>query len=166
MTQIKFDTKVLAGVGEALDGHAEDMFRQRAGRWVAVVELAHVERTEPGRDEEKETSVKLRITGIEIAPDELVDEQLREAMRDMYKRRTRSGTLFQDGEDAPAGTRPVGDLIPPALPPGHLVELEPLDAEIVEDEANEDHDNTDEPVDLADHDEDDTDDGDPRADVA
>jgi hypothetical protein len=165
VTKIKFDSKVVAAVSEALDGFTEDMFKQRAGRWVAVVEFGHVERTEPGADEEAEASVKLRVTCAEVAPDELVDEQLREAMRDMYMRRTKVGTLFQQ-EDETTGTRPASDLIPPALPPGRLLELEALDVEVVEDQDDEDEDHdAKEPVDLADHDED-TDDGDQQADVA
>ena len=92
--QVKFDSKVLADVEEALEPHARDMFRLRQGRWMAVVELAHVERTEPGPDEEKLPSVKIRVGGIEVAADDLSDERLRQVQSDMYQRRTSSGTLF------------------------------------------------------------------------
>jgi len=93
VTQIKFDSKVVADVADALTRHAPEMFKERAGHWMAVVELAHVERTEPGPEEEKEPSVKLRVTAIEVAPDDYADERLREVQRDLFERRTRAGTL-------------------------------------------------------------------------
>jgi len=93
VTDIKFDSKVLADVAEALEVHADDMFKQRKGRWIAVVELAHVERVEPGPDEDKEPTVKLRVVGIEVAADEFTDERLRQAQRSMYRARTQAGTL-------------------------------------------------------------------------
>ncbi|MER5769576.1 hypothetical protein [Streptomyces sp. NPDC001985] len=92
---IKFDSKVLTDVAEALEPHATEMFRQRRGRWMAVVELAHVERTEPGPDEDKAPAVKVRITSIEVAGDEISGGRLRGIQREMYDRRTSSGTLFQ-----------------------------------------------------------------------
>ncbi|WP_055696531.1 hypothetical protein [Streptomyces silaceus] len=96
MPDIKFDSKVLEDVKDALDGHAMEMFKQRKGRWMAVVELAHVERVEPGPDEEKVPTVKLRIVGIEVADNEFADERLRELQRGLYRLRTKGGTL--DGE--------------------------------------------------------------------
>lgn len=96
MTDIKFDSKVLEGVAESLEDHTDTMFNQRKGRWMAVVELAHVERTEPGPDEEKNPSVKVRIVGIEVAGDDFSDERLRELQRGLFRLRTAGGTL--DGE--------------------------------------------------------------------
>lgn len=96
MPEIKFDSKVLEDVKEALADHSLDMFRQRKGRWMAVVELAHVERVEPGPEEDKFPSVKLRIVAIEVAADEYTDERLRELQRGLYRLRTKGGTL--DGE--------------------------------------------------------------------
>lgn len=96
MTDIKFDSKVLEGVAESLEDHADAMFRQRKGRWMAVVELAHVERTEPGPDEEKNPSVKIRVVDIEVAADNYSDERLRELLRGLFRQRTSGGTL--DGE--------------------------------------------------------------------
>lgn len=97
MTDIKFDSKVLEAVAEALEPHADDMFKLRRGRWMAVVELTHVERIEPGPDEEKAPSVKLRVTGVEVAGDEVNDERLRQLQRQMFERRTSAGTLFHPG---------------------------------------------------------------------
>lgn len=93
MTDIKFDSKVLEGVAESLEDHADAMFQQRKGRWLAVVELTHVERIEPGPDEEKSPSVKLRVTDIEVAGENVTDDQLRELLRRMFRARTTAGTL-------------------------------------------------------------------------
>ncbi|MEV0915449.1 hypothetical protein AB0I93_14410 [Streptomyces sp. NPDC049967] len=96
--EIKVDSKVIADVAEALEPFADAMFRNRQGRWMAIVELAHVERTEPGPEEEKFPSVKVRVTGIEVAADEFTDERLRQQQQDLYRRRTSDGTL--DAVDA------------------------------------------------------------------
>jgi hypothetical protein len=103
MPDVKIDSKVLEDVKDALADHALEMFRQRKGRWMAVVELAHAERTEPGPDEDKFPSVKVRIVSIEVAPDDYSDERLRELQRGMYQLRTKSGTL--DAELNPDVTR-------------------------------------------------------------
>ncbi|NJP70403.1 hypothetical protein [Streptomyces sp. C1-2] len=97
---VKFDSKVLTDVAEALEPHATEMFKQRRGRWMAVVELSHVERTEPGPDEDKQPSVKVRVTGIEVAADEITSGRLRGVQREMYDRRTSGGTLFEDHSDS------------------------------------------------------------------
>jgi hypothetical protein len=96
---VKFDSKVLTDVAEALEPHATEMFKQRRGRWIAIVELAHVERTEPGPDEDKNPTVKLRVTSIEVAADEITGGRLRGLQREMYDRRTSGGTLFQAGNE-------------------------------------------------------------------
>ncbi|MFF3511575.1 hypothetical protein [Streptomyces sp. NPDC002573] len=96
---VKFDSKVLTDVAEALEPLAEEMFKQRRGRWMAVVELAHVERTEPGPDEDKQPTVKVRVTSIEVAADEVTRGRLRGVQREMYDRRTSGGTLFQQDDE-------------------------------------------------------------------
>lgn len=90
---VKFDSKILTDVAEALEPHASEMFKQRKGRWVAVVEFAHVERTEPGPDEEKDPSVKVRITDLEIAAGAFYEDEVRKLLRELYQRRTSDGTL-------------------------------------------------------------------------
>lgn len=92
---VKFDTKVLADVAEALEPYSSEMFKQRKGRWVAIVEFAHVERTEPGPDEDKNPAVKVRITQIEVAATAVADDHLRHLLLDLYTRRTSDGTLDQ-----------------------------------------------------------------------
>ncbi|KAB2976000.1 hypothetical protein F8R89_30810 [Streptomyces sp. SS1-1] len=96
---VKFDSKVLTDVAEALEPHATEMFKQRAGRWMAVVEFGHVERTEPGPDEDKNPTVKIRVTSIEVAADEVTRGRLRSVQREMYDRRTSGGTLFEHDTD-------------------------------------------------------------------
>jgi hypothetical protein len=97
---VKFDSKVLTDVAEALEPLATEMFKQRAGRWMAVVEFGHAERTEPGPDEDKQPTVKLRITGIEVAADEITGGRLRGVQREMFDRRTSGGTLFERDSDS------------------------------------------------------------------
>jgi hypothetical protein len=95
--QVKLDSKLIEDVTTALEPFATEMFRKRAGRWMAVVELVHSERTEPGPEEEKDTSVKVRVAQIEIAENIQHDERLREALRELYDRRTGAGTLGEVG---------------------------------------------------------------------
>jgi hypothetical protein len=95
---VKIDSKILTDVAEALEPHATEMFKQRRGRWMAVVELSHVERTEPGPDEDKAPAVKVRVTSIEVAADEITGGRLRGLQREMYDRRTSGGTLFEGSE--------------------------------------------------------------------
>ena len=98
---VKFDSKVLTDVAEALEPFATEMFKQRAGRWVAVVEFGHVERTEPGPDEDENPTVKIRVTSIEVAADGVTRGRLRTMQREMYDRRTSDCTLFEhEGEVA------------------------------------------------------------------
>ncbi|MEU9640903.1 hypothetical protein [Streptomyces sp. NPDC048188] len=97
---VKFDSKVLTDVAEALEPLATEMFKQRAGRWMAVVEFGHAERTEPGPDEDKNPSVKIRVTSVEVAADEITGGRLRGIQREMYDRRTSGGTLFEGNRDS------------------------------------------------------------------
>ncbi|MCM8552652.1 hypothetical protein [Streptomyces sp. STCH 565 A] len=97
---VKFDSKVLTDVAEALEPFATEMFKQRQGRWMAVVEFGHVERTEPGPDEDKNPTVKLRVTTIEVAGDEVTRGRLRGIQREMFDRRTSGGTLFEGVSDS------------------------------------------------------------------
>lgn len=96
---VKFDSKVLTDVAEALEPFATEMFKQRGGRWVAVVEFGHAERTEPGPEEDKNPTVKIRVTSIEVAADEVTGGRLRGMQKEMYERRTSGGTLFEHDSD-------------------------------------------------------------------
>ncbi|MCX5197192.1 hypothetical protein OOK31_25395 [Streptomyces sp. NBC_00249] len=90
---VKLDSKILTDVAEAFEPHADQMFKQPKGHWVAVVEFTHVERTEPGPDEDKDPSVKVRITDLEIAADTATEHHIRQLMADMHRQRTSDGTL-------------------------------------------------------------------------
>ncbi|MCB5168040.1 hypothetical protein LG634_24835 [Streptomyces bambusae] len=90
---VKLDSKVLTDVGEALEPYAADMFKLRTGRWLGVVEFVHAERTQPGPEEDKNPSVKIRVADLEIAPDAIFENELRQIMRDLHQRRTAEGTL-------------------------------------------------------------------------
>lgn len=96
---VKIDSKVLTDVAEALEPFATEMFKQRQGRWMAIVEVGHAERTEPGPDEDKNPSVKIRVTSIEVAADEVTRGRLRGLQREMYDRRTSGGTLFEQDDE-------------------------------------------------------------------
>ncbi|MEU7155133.1 hypothetical protein [Streptomyces chrestomyceticus] len=93
MTTIKFDSKVIADVEQAIRPHARELFKNLGHRVMAVVEITSVERTEQGPDEEKPDAVKVRITDIEIAGDEFTDEKLRQQASAMYRQRSAEGTL-------------------------------------------------------------------------
>lgn len=92
MTAVKLDTKITAYVEAALGSWASEMFNKRGGRWPAVVELAHVERAEPAETEDKQETVKLRVTQLEVPGAEHQD-RVREVLRALYTVRTAEGTL-------------------------------------------------------------------------
>jgi hypothetical protein len=89
---IKLDPKVTAAVDDGLAPHVERMFARQDGRWVGLIEIKHVRREEPGVGEDKAAIVKLRLTHLEIAPDEHEDK-IRELLQVLYKLRTAHGTL-------------------------------------------------------------------------
>ncbi len=97
MTQIKLDGKPGAAALLALEPHAQMLYARPGVRILGVVELAHVERTQPAPDEDKEPSVKLRVAGLEIANAEQEDA-LRRAQTALYRHRTAYGTITEDSE--------------------------------------------------------------------
>lgn len=97
MTAIKLDSKFSANADAALERHAGPLYNRPGVRIVGVVELAHVERTQPAPDEDKEPSVKLRVTHLEVANPEQEDA-IRQAMEALYLHRTAQGTLGEGGD--------------------------------------------------------------------
>jgi hypothetical protein len=94
---IKLDPKITAAAGNALERHAGKLYDRPGMRLVGVVELRHVERTQPAPDEDKEPGVKLRITTLEIAnPDQ--EDTIRDAQRALYVHRNAQGTLDEAGD--------------------------------------------------------------------
>jgi hypothetical protein len=81
VTDIKFDSKVLTDVADS-------------------------ERTEPGPEEDKDPSVKIRIVSVEVAGGAVAEERLREAQQSLYVARTSGGTL-----DEAAGEHRASDIL-------------------------------------------------------
>ena len=96
MTQLKIQGKPSAGAVQALQPHVERWYRRSGVRSLAIVELAHVERTEPAKDAEKDRSVTMRISSAEV-PDPDSEDSIREVMRALYLLRTATGTLDEEG---------------------------------------------------------------------
>lgn len=97
MTAIKVDGKLSVGANEALAMHAGSLFARLGSSRIAVVELRSVERAEPAADEDKEQSVKVRISSLEIAnPDQ--ENALRRCLEALHTHRTAYGTLTEDND--------------------------------------------------------------------
>lgn len=97
MIAIKLDSKPTTAAGDSLSRYAQDLYRRPGMTLVGVVELRHVERTQPAPDEDKEPAVKLRITALEIAnPGQ--EDTLRDAQRALYLHRNAQGTLDESGD--------------------------------------------------------------------
>lgn len=92
MTTIKLDTKLNGSATIALDELVSPLFANPGMRFMAVVEFAAVERTQPAPDEEKDASVKVAIKGIEVGRGEQANH-LRTAMAALHRHRTATGTL-------------------------------------------------------------------------
>jgi hypothetical protein len=97
VTQLKFDAKVSASAQEALEPHVRPLYDQPGGRRMAIIEFAAIERTEPAPGTEKEPSVKVRITGLEL-PNREQEPAVREAQRFLHLQRTARGTFDDDGQ--------------------------------------------------------------------
>ena len=97
MTTVKLDSKTSANAAAGLEPYIGQLYATPGKRVVGVIEMAHVERTQPAPDSDKQPSVKLKITHLELANPEQ-EEALREAMRALFLHRTAQGTLGEDGE--------------------------------------------------------------------
>lgn len=97
MTAAKIESKLASAAASGLEPYIQPLYTTPGKRVIGVVELRHTERTEVAADEDKEQSVKLRISHLEIARPEQ-EETLRQALRALYLHRTASGTLTEEGE--------------------------------------------------------------------
>lgn len=97
MTKIRLDTKFVGGPAFAIEPYVKPLYDQPGRRILGVVELVHVERTQPAPQSENEPSVKVRISTLELATPEQ-EGALREAQRALHLQRTAQGTLTEDGE--------------------------------------------------------------------
>lgn len=93
--KIKINGALAAGAADSLGRLTSTLYHRPGMHIVAIVDLAHVERTQPAEGEEREAVVTLGIKGIEIANDEQEDT-LRKAMRALYLHRTARGTLDEE----------------------------------------------------------------------
>lgn len=97
MTTLKLDSKIGGGPAAAIEEHVPALYNRPGCRVLAIVELAHVERTQPAPDSDGEPTVKMRISALEVAgPSQ--DGVLREALRALYLQRTASGTVSEEGD--------------------------------------------------------------------
>lgn len=101
MTTAKLDGKFSTQVGDVLAPHVDPlMAKLRTGKidqLLVVGTLAPVERIEPTPGEDKEPSLKLRLTSAEI-PGADHTETLREVQRALWLTRTATGTLDEEGD--------------------------------------------------------------------
>lgn len=97
MTVMKLDYRLTGQVTEALAGHTERIYRDPGSAFLAVVEFRHTERHEFA-DDEKDSFVKARCVGIEVANPGEQERQLREVQRALYLQRTASGKLAEADE--------------------------------------------------------------------
>lgn len=97
MTTVKIQGKPRAAAQGPLEARADWLYTHPGGRVIGVVELVHTEVSTPAPDTEKDRSVTVAISTLEIAsPDQ--EEVLRKAARAIYVARTAQGTLDVDGE--------------------------------------------------------------------
>jgi hypothetical protein len=92
---LKLDgTPSTAAMG-ALEAHVAALYAKPGARLMGIVELAHIERVQPAPEADKDPSVKVKVTQLEIPNSEQVDA-IREAQRALYISRTARGTLDED----------------------------------------------------------------------
>lgn len=92
MTVLKLQGKPSTSAMQALAPHVARIYGRSGVRIMAVVELAHTERTEPAADADKEPTVTMRITALEV-PTADQEGAIREVQRAMYIERTATGTI-------------------------------------------------------------------------
>lgn len=97
MTKLKFDTTPSGNALDAMEDLGGPLAAKPGMRIVGVCELAHVERVEPAPGEDKETTVKLRVTQLEVARGEQ-ENHIRQCMAAMYRHRTATGKLGEEME--------------------------------------------------------------------
>ena len=97
MTKLKVGGLGAAALA-ALEPHVPSLYASPGKTTLAVIELEHVERTQPGPRSDKEPSVTVKVTHAEV-PSLEQEPTIREVLRALYLQRTARGTL-----DEAAGT--------------------------------------------------------------
>lgn len=95
-TKIKIG-KMTSAAADGIHPHIRAMYDRPGATMLAVVELEHVERTQPGPASEADASVTCRISHLEVPVGAQV-APVRELQRALYLTRTAKGTLDGDGE--------------------------------------------------------------------
>lgn len=62
MTTLKFDSKLGAAAAAALEPHIRPIYDRPDCTRLAIIELRHIERTQPAAGSDKDPSVRVRIT--------------------------------------------------------------------------------------------------------
>lgn len=97
MTAAKIEGKPSAAAQAGIEPWIGPLYATPSKRVLGIIELAHVNRTQPAPDADKEAVVHLQIKHLEIARPEQEDP-LREALRALFLHRTAAGTLDEQGE--------------------------------------------------------------------
>lgn len=97
MTKLKIDSRVSPAALDALEIHVPSLYARPGARVLAVMEMAHVERTQPAPESDSEASVRMRITALEV-PSKDQEGVIREVLRALHLHRTAAGTLDEEGE--------------------------------------------------------------------
>ena len=96
MTKLKIQGAPGSAAKDALEPHLARIYGRPGIRVMAIVELAHVERTQPAPDSDKDASVTMRISHLEV-PNDQQEGAVREAQRALFLHRTAHGTLDDAG---------------------------------------------------------------------
>jgi hypothetical protein len=97
MTKLKIQGSPGASAQSALEPHIARIYAKPGIRVLGVLELKHEERSQAAPESDKQDSVTMKITHLEI-PTRDQEGVLREAMRTLYLQRTARGTLDEDGQ--------------------------------------------------------------------
>lgn len=97
MTTLKIDGKPATAARDGIESYVGQLYASPGMRLVGVIELEHVERTEPAPGADREASVRVRMSALEIANPEQ-ENAIREALRALHLHRTAYGKLTEDGD--------------------------------------------------------------------
>lgn len=97
MTVLKIDGKPASAARDGIESYIGQLYATPGKRLLGVIELEHVERTEPAPGADREASVRVRMSALEIAnPDQ--EDTLRQALAALHLHRTAYGKLTEDGD--------------------------------------------------------------------
>jgi len=97
VTKLKIGGALPAQARAALEPHVARLYSRPGVRAMVVGELHHVERTQPAPDGDSEPSVTMRLSAVEVVPQQHEDV-VRELMSAMFVERTARGTLTEADE--------------------------------------------------------------------